>query len=75
MRRSKGTIYLEPRSRFDKALIDAENILYSFDLIIDVLMEYSDMDYIEAIDFFCFNIEPLFYQGLAVQESESYEEI
>lgn len=73
MRRSKGTIYLEPRARFDAALIDVENIIYCYYLIIDILMDLHNCEYIEAVDYYCFNLEYL--QGLAVQESEDYEEI
>ena len=75
MKKSKGTIYLEPRSRFDAALIDVENIIYGFDLLIDILMEHNSWTYLDSIDWYCFNIEPLIYQGLAIQESEDYEEI
>ena len=75
MRRSKGTIYLEPRKRFDAALIDAENIIYGFEEIIEVLMDHNSWSYFDSIDFYCYNIEPLIYEGLAVQESEDYEEI
>ena len=70
MRRSKGTIYLEPRSRFDAALIDTENVVYDFDLILEVLMQNEDWDYKQAIDWYCFNIEPPKYYGLAVQKRE-----
>jgi len=40
-RSKKGTIYLEPRSTFDKALIDVENIIYSLDKILEVLMDHQ----------------------------------
>lgn len=70
MRRSKGTIYLEPRARFDAALIDTENVIYDFDLILEVLMLNEEWDYMKAIEWYCYNIEPLTYQGLAIQERE-----
>lgn len=70
MRRSKGTIYLEPRAEFDAALIDTENVIYDFDLILEVLMLNEEWDYMMAIEWYCYNIEPLTYQGLAIQERE-----
>jgi len=70
MKKYKGTIYLEPRSRFDAALIDTENVIYDFDLILEILMQNEDWDYMMAIDWYCFNIEPLIYRGLAIQERE-----
>ena len=75
MRRFKGTIYLEPRSEYDAALKDEENIIYCFDLLIDILMKSLNVDYNQAVDFYCFNIEPLTYEGLAVEDNGYYEEI
>ncbi len=72
MEQSKGTIYLEPRSTFDKALIDVENIIYSLDKILEVLMDQNSWCYFDSLEWYCFNIEPLSYQGLAVQDSEDY---
>ena len=66
----KGTIYLEPKETYDQAIIDQDNIIYSFTKIIEILME-DGMDWIDAVDFYCFNIEPLIFQGLAVLDDDS----
>ena len=63
-------VYLEPRERFDVAMIDESTALYSFTKIIDVLMG-GEMSWIEAVDYYCFNIEPLImYVGLNVEDDE-----
>jgi len=63
-------IYLEPRKTFDKALIDKSTGLYSFTKIIAVLIDCG-MEWIDAIDYYCFNIEPLImYKGLKVKEDD-----
>ncbi len=59
-------IYLEPRSRYDKAIIDEKNIVYSLEKLIDILIDVLNCDYIEAIDFYCYNIEPLSFKGFNV---------
>ena len=61
-------IYLEPRSRYDKAIIDEKNIVYSLEKLIDILMENLNCNFIESIDFYCFNIEPLIYKGLKIHD-------
>ena len=66
----KGTIYLEPRATFDAALLNTKHVWYSFDLLIDVLMNTNDWDYFEAIEWYCYNIEPLQYNGLVVVEDD-----
>ena len=66
----KGTIYLEPKETYDQAIIDQDNIIYSFTKIIEILME-DGMDWIDALDCYCFNIEPLIFQGLAVLDDDS----
>jgi hypothetical protein len=63
-------IYLEPRSTFDSCIIKNEPVIYCFDLLISILIEMG-MEYIQAIDFYCYNIEPLIaYEGLIVQHTE-----
>lgn len=64
----KGTIYLEPRTKWDRALIDRVNVIYSFTIIIDILME--DMEWTEAIEDFCNNIQPLEDMGLNIYDDE-----
>ena len=59
-------IYLEPRSRYDKAIIDEKNIVYSLEKLINILIDELNCDYFEAIDFYYFNIEALSFQGLSV---------
>ena len=66
----KGTIYLEPKETYDQAIIDQDRIIYSFTKIIEILME-DGMDWIDAVDFYSFNIEPLIYEGLAVLDDDS----
>lgn len=68
----KGTIYLEPRTKWDRALIDRVNVIYSFTIIIDILME--TMEWTEAIEYFCHNIQDLELQGLAIHDDEYGEE-
>ena len=70
----KGSIYLEPRSTYDTALIDIDNIVYSLEKLIDVLMDSLNCDYFEAMDFYCFNIECLHYKGLAVLDDISEDD-
>ncbi len=65
----KGTIYLEPRATFDAALCNANMVWYSFTLLIDVLMGCG-LEYMEAVDHYCFNIECLTLQGLIIIEDE-----
>lgn len=64
----KGTIYLEPRAKWDRALIDKINVIYSFTAIIDILME--TMKWTEAIQDFCQNIQPLEDMGLNIYDDE-----
>lgn len=64
----KGTIYLEPRTKWDRALIDQVNVIYSFTAIIDILME--TMDWTKAISYFSYNIQPLEHKGLAIFDDE-----
>lgn len=64
----KGTIYLEPRTKWDRALIDQVNVIYSFTAIIDILME--TMEWTEAIQDFCQNIQPLEKIGLNIYDDE-----
>lgn len=60
-------IYLEPRSIFDSAIVQEKPVVYDFDQLIDVMMDSFDWTYGEAIDWFCYNIEPLKYKGLKIQ--------
>ena len=64
----KGTLYLEPRTKWDRALIDRVNVIYSFTIIMDILME--DMEWTEAIEDFCKNIQPLEAIGLNIHDDE-----
>ena len=63
-------IYLEPRKEFDLAIIDHETITYSLTKIIEVLMD-GGMSWIDSMEWYCFNIEPLIqYVGLKVLDDE-----
>lgn len=66
----KGTIYLEPRATFDAALLNTKHIWYSFDLLIYVLQYTNDWSYRQSLDWYCYNIEPLKYNGLVVVEDD-----
>ena len=68
----KGPVYLEPRAKWNRALIDQVNVIYSFTIIIDILME--TMDWTDAISYFCHNIQPMEHQGLAIFDDEYGEE-
>jgi len=67
MARIDKRVYLEPRLIFDKAIINESTALYSYTKIIDIL-QFNGMSFIEAIDYFCFNIEHLIFNfGLNVK--------
>jgi hypothetical protein len=61
-------IYLEPRSIFDNAIVQKKPVVYDFDKLIEVMMDNYDWGYIKAIDWYCYNIEPLkLHKGLRIQ--------
>ena len=64
----KGTVYLEPRAKWNRALIDHVNVIYSFTIIIDILME--EMEWTKAIEYFCFHIQPMEHEGLNIHDDE-----
>lgn len=66
----KGTIYLEPRATFDAALCNANMVWYSFTLLIDLLMDSYNLDYMDAVDYYCFNIKFLTLNGLIIIQDE-----
>ena len=60
-------IYLQPRAIFDAAIVQADPVVYDFDLLIEVMISAYDWTFIEAIEWYCHNIEPLKqYAGLKV---------
>mgnify|MGYP003112300744 FL=1 len=60
-------IYLEPRTIFDCAIISSDPVVYEFDLLIQCMMLAYDWTYEEAIEYYCYNIEPLKqYEGLQI---------
>ena len=62
-------IYLEPRSTYDEAIIQHDpQIVYDFEKLIEVLCEDLNCEWLDAVDFYCYNIEPLKYQGLLVND-------
>ena len=58
-------VYLEPRSTFDKAIIDQEEVIYCEIIIIDVLVGCG-MTYEEALDHYSFNILGASIKGLKI---------
>tara|TARA_R100000278_G_C5476202_1_gene166494 strand:+ start:2877 stop:3077 length:201 start_codon:yes stop_codon:yes gene_type:complete len=61
-------IYLEPRTKWNSALIDSVNVVYSFTKIIDILI--AEMGYIKAFEYFCHDIQPLEDYGLQILDDE-----
>ena len=55
-------------AKFDKAIIDEKNVVYSFTIIMNILLE--SMDYIQAFKHFCIHIQPLEKQGLQILDDE-----
>ena len=64
----KGPVYLEPRAKWNRALIDQVNVIYSFTIIIYILVE--EMEWTEAFKYFIKNIQPMEYKGLVIQNDE-----
>ena len=54
--------------KFDRAIIDEKNVVYSFTIIMDILLE--SMDYIQAFKHFCIHIQPLEKNGLQILDDE-----
>ena len=61
-------VYLEPRTKWNRALVDSVNVVYSFTIIMDILME--SMDYVQAFKHFCIHIQPLEKAGLQILDDE-----
>ncbi len=60
-------IYLEPRSIFDSAIVQADPVVYDFDLLIDTMIKAYNWNREESIEWYCYNIEPLkHYSGLKI---------
>ena len=55
-------------AKFDRAIIDEKNVVYSFTIIMDILLE--SMDYIQAFKHFCIHIQPLEKNGLQLLDDE-----
>ena len=52
-------VYLEPREDFDACIVAVRHVvIYSGDMIIEMLMKRYSWSHIDALDYFCFNIEP-----------------
>ena len=62
-----GTIILEPQDTYNRAIIrfdEEEGVLvYCIEEMIDALMDSYGMDYVEAKDYICFNIENMYIDG------------
>ena len=62
-------IYLEPRSTYDAAILQEDpKVIYDYEKLINLLCKQLDCDWLEAVDFYCFNIEPLTLQGLLIND-------
>ena len=66
-------VYLEPRSRFDKAIVDKEEVVYCKLIILDVLVE-GGMTYEEALDWYSHNIFGASIPGLKIIQYMNEEE-
>ena len=65
-------IYLEPRKVFDAAIVKNDPVVYDFDKLIEVMMTAFDLGYIDALDYYYYNIEPLkLHKGLKIEEGEN----
>lgn len=64
-------IYLKPRKVFDAAIVKNDPVVYDFDKLIEVMMTAFDWGYIDALDYYCYNVEPLKYKGLKIEEGEN----
>lgn len=52
-------VYLEPREHFDACIVAVRHVvIYSGDMIIEMLMNRFSWSHIDALDHFCYNIEP-----------------
>tara|TARA_Y100000114_G_scaffold90364_1_gene83863 strand:+ start:166 stop:390 length:225 start_codon:yes stop_codon:yes gene_type:complete len=52
-------IYLEPRAIFDAAIVQADPVVYDFDMLVDVLMRAYELNFIDAVEWYSKNIDPL----------------
>ncbi len=67
-------IYLEPKKHFKSAIVleTKDTVEYDFDAVIEALMSNNNWDYDNAIDWYCYNIEPLIHsQGLIVRGDDA----
>jgi DNA (cytosine-5)-methyltransferase 1 len=52
-------VYLEPREHFDACIVAVRHVvIYSGDMIIEMLMNRFSWSHIDALEWFCYNIEP-----------------
>lgn len=52
-------VYLEPREHFDACIVAVRHVvIYSGDMIIEMLTSRYAWTHIDALDYFCYNIEP-----------------
>ena len=64
-------IYLEPRSTYDEAIIrHIPEIVYDFNRIIMILCRDLDCEWLDAVDFYCYNIQYLKHYGLNVENEK-----
>lgn len=62
-------IYLEPRATFDAAIIQHKpKVIYDYIKLIEILCLDLGCSWIEAVDYFCYNIEYLIWtEGLIIE--------
>ena len=51
-------------------MISEEPIVYSLSILIELLQQEMECEYLDAVDFYCYNIEPLIDMGLEVQDDD-----
>lgn len=60
-------IYLEPRTTFDAAIVESDPlVIYDYELLIQCICDEINCDYLEAVDYYCYNIEYLLSYGLEI---------
>jgi hypothetical protein len=63
-------IYLEPRATFDAAIIEhTPKVIYDYVKLIDILCLDMSITWLEAVDYYCYNIEYLIWaEGLIIKD-------
>lgn len=68
-------IYFEPRHIYDAAIIRVDDVVvYDYEKLIEAIMEHLDCEWLDAVDWYCFNIECVFIDGWPIVEEAMYED-